>query len=75
MSQSVRGAGEQNEQKVTSRIWGDAKLHVWIKVETMAGATLVLSNELQNIQEGSQPASLFVIPDGLRVAPYDRVFD
>jgi hypothetical protein len=35
-------------------------------VEVMAGAALVLSNELQDIQEGPQPASLFIIPAGFR---------
>lgn len=60
ISQSVQG------QILLTRIWVDTKLHVWTKVEVMTGATLVLSNELQGIQEGSQPASLFVIPAGFR---------
>jgi hypothetical protein len=70
MSQSVRGAGQQNEQTVISRIWVDAKLHVWIKVESTAGTTLVLSNELQDVQEGPQPASLFAIPPGFRASAF-----
>lgn len=60
ISQSVQG------QTLLTRVWVDSKLHVWTKVESMAGATLVISNELQDIQEGSQPASLFVIPPGFR---------
>ena len=53
-------------QTLLTRVWVDTKLLVWIKVEAMTGATLVWSNELQDIQEGPQPASLFVIPAGLR---------
>ena len=60
ISQSMQG------QTLLTRVWVDTKLHVWTKVEVMAGATLVSSNELQDIQEGSQPASLFVIPAGFR---------
>ncbi len=60
ISQSVQG------QPLVTSVWVDTKLHVWAKVEFMTGATLVLSNELQNIQEGTQPASLFVIPAGFR---------
>lgn len=53
-------------QTLLTRVWVDAKLRVWIKAEVTAGTTMVLSHELQNIQEGSQPASLFVIPAGFR---------
>jgi len=60
ISQAMQG------QTLLTRVWVDTKLHVWTKVEVMAGATLVLSNELQNVQEGPQPASLFVIPAGFR---------
>jgi len=60
ISQSLQG------QTLLTRVWVDTKLHVWTKVEVMAGATLVLSNELQDIHEGPQPASLFVIPAGFR---------
>jgi hypothetical protein len=56
MDQSAQG------QNIVSRIWVDAKLHVWIKVETMTGNTVILSNELQDIKEGPQPPSLFEIP-------------
>jgi hypothetical protein len=59
-SQSLQG------QTLLTRVWVDTKLHVWTKVEVMAGAALVLSNELQDIQEGPQPASLFIIPAGFR---------
>jgi len=58
--QSVQG------QTLLTRVWVDTRLHVWIKVEAVAGATLVLSNELQDIQEGPQAASLFVIPADFR---------
>lgn len=60
ISQSLQG------QTLLTRVWVDTRLHVWTKVEVMAGSTLVMSNELQNIQEGPQPASLFVIPAGFR---------
>jgi hypothetical protein len=60
ISQSVQG------QTLLTHVWVDRKLHVWTKVEVIAGATLVLSNELQEIQEGPQPASLFIIPVGFR---------
>ncbi len=60
ISQSMQG------QTLLTRVWVDTKLHIWIKAEAMAGATLVVSHELQDIQEGPQPASLFVIPAGFR---------
>jgi hypothetical protein len=66
ISQSLQG------QTVLTRVWVDTTLHVWTKVEVMAGATLVLSNELQDIQEGPQPASLFVIPAGFRDMPVPK---
>jgi hypothetical protein len=53
-------------QTLLTHVWVDTKLHVWIKVEVMAGANLALINELQDIQEGPQPSSLFVIPAGFR---------
>ncbi len=58
-----------NGQSLLTRVWIDTKLHVWTKTEVTAGPTLILSNELQNIQEGAQPASLFVIPAGFRSVP------
>ena len=66
MSQSMGGGGQPNQQTVVSRIWVDAKLQIWVKMETTAGAKFVLSNELQDIQEDSQPASLFEIPSDYR---------
>jgi hypothetical protein len=60
ISQSMQG------QTLLTRVWVDTKLHVWIKTEVIAGTTLVLSNELQDIQEAPQPASLFIIPPGFR---------
>ncbi len=56
ISQTVQG------QTLLTRVWVDTKLHVWTKVEVLAGSNLVFSNELQDIQEGPQPASLFVVP-------------
>jgi hypothetical protein len=60
ISQSMQG------QTLLTRVWVDTKLHVWTKVEVMAGAAIVMSNELQDIHEEPQPASLFVIPAGFR---------
>ena len=60
ISQSMQG------QTLLIRVWVDTKLHVWTKVEVMAGTAIVMSNELQDIHEGPQPASLFVIPAGFR---------
>jgi hypothetical protein len=60
ISQTMQG------QTLLTRIWVDRKLRVWIKTEVMASAALVASTELQGIQEGAQPASLFVIPAGFR---------
>jgi hypothetical protein len=60
ISQSMQG------QALLTRVWVDTKLHVWSKVEVMAGTAIVMSNELQDIHEGPQPASLFVIPAGFR---------
>jgi hypothetical protein len=54
-------------QTLLTRVWVDAKLHVWTKVEVLTGATLVAGTELQDIREGPQVASLFVIPAGFRV--------
>ena len=42
-----------------SHIWVDSKLHCVVKTDGGAGGF-----ELRNIQEGSQPASLFEIPSG-----------
>ena len=42
-----------------SHIWVDTKLHCVVKTDEGAGGM-----ELRNIQEGSQPASLFEIPAG-----------
>ena len=43
-----------------SHIWVDTKLHCVIKTDGGTGGGI----ELRNIQEGSQPASLFEIPSG-----------
>jgi len=43
-----------------SHIWVDTKLHCVIKTDGGTGGGI----ELRNIQEGSQPSSLFEIPDG-----------
>ena len=42
-----------------SYYWLDTKLHCVIKTENSSGST-----ELRNIQEGSQPSSLFEVPAG-----------
>jgi len=42
-----------------SYVWVDTKLHCVVKTDAVAGGI-----ELRNIQEGSQPASLFEIPAG-----------
>ncbi len=60
IAQSVQG------QPLLTRVWIDTQLHVWTKVEVMAGATLLSSIELQDIHEGPQAASLFAIPAGFR---------
>jgi len=60
ISQSMQG------QTLITRVWVDTKLHVWTKVEVLAGVTTVFSRELQDVHEGSQPASLFVIPPEYR---------
>ena len=43
-----------------SNIWVDKKLHCVIKMDNTTGGGI----ELTNIQEGSQPASLFEVPSG-----------
>ena len=68
--QSARLGGDLNEQIILSRIWVDSKLHVWVKFESTVGDTFIVSNELQDIQECPQPASLFVIPAGLRKSEF-----
>ena len=60
ITQSMQG------QTLLTRVWVDTKLHVWTKVEVLTGATLVASTELQDIREGPQVASLFVIPPEFR---------
>jgi hypothetical protein len=42
-----------------SHVWVDPKLHTMLKHESPQGKV-----ELKNIKEGSQPATLFTIPDG-----------
>jgi hypothetical protein len=69
ISQPNQRLGTQQPQTVLTRVWVDRKLLVWTKTELMAGATMVGSMELQGIQEGPQPASLFVIPAGFRESP------
>lgn len=70
ISQPNQRLGTQQPQTVLTRIWVDTKLLVWTKMEAMAGATLIGGYELQDIQEGPQPASLFVIPAGFRAAAF-----
>jgi hypothetical protein len=60
ITQSVQG------QILLTKVWVDTNLQVWTKVEATAGTTMILSNEMQDIQEGAQPASLFVIPADFR---------
>lgn len=43
-----------------SNIWVDKKLHCVVKMDSTTGGNI----ELTNIQEGSQPASLFEVPAG-----------
>lgn len=56
---TVKYEGVSNKGE-KSHIWVDAKLHCVIKTEDISGGGI----ELRNIQEGSQPASLFEIPAG-----------
>lgn len=60
INQSLQG------QTLLTRVWVDTKLHVWTKVEVMAGPTLVSSTVLQDIKEAPQPANLFEIPSDYR---------
>jgi len=49
-----------NDDGTTSTVWIDSKLHFPVKWQGRNGS----GGELRNIKEGSQPASLFVIPAG-----------
>ena len=56
VSETMRG------QSSTQYVWVDAKLHCIVKMQ-MGQSTM----ELQNIQEGPQPATLFALPTGYQV--------
>lgn len=63
-SDSLNGRSAVKYEGVSTRgekswVWVDAKLHCVVKTDGAAG-----SIELQNIQEGPQPASLFEVPAG-----------
>jgi hypothetical protein len=63
-SDSVNGRSAVKYEGVSSKgekgyVWVDTKLHCVVKTDGANG-----SMELRNIQEGSQPASLFEIPSG-----------
>lgn len=55
---TVKYEGVSNKGE-KSHIWVDSKLHCVVKTDEGAGGF-----ELRNIQEGSQPASLFDVPSG-----------
>lgn len=57
---AVKYEGTDVDNKKTSYIWVDTKLRFVVKMQTSTGDGF----EMQNIQEGSQPASLFEIPAG-----------
>jgi hypothetical protein len=63
-SESVNGRSTvkyegTNSKGEASQVWLDPKLRFPVKWQGASG-----SGELRNIQEGTQPASLFAIPDG-----------
>jgi hypothetical protein len=63
-SDSVNGRSAVKYEGVSNKgeksfIWVDTKLHCVVKTEDTAGGI-----ELRNIQEGSQPSSLFEVPAG-----------
>lgn len=57
---TVKYEGTDADSKKTSYFWVDTKLRFVIKMQTSTGNGF----EMQNIQEGAQPGSLFEIPAG-----------